>query len=118
MSFTPLSTRFPHFLLDIRAGIKYLKYMEGIKTMTNLKAEYETAQTLLWAMKDELEANEFSDGVFSTKSDEFAKQNAKVNRRRSEWERSIKTAHVHTLNRETPWGTKYCSTCAKLGGAQ
>ena len=78
----------------------------------------ETAQTLLWAMKDELEANEFSDGVFSTKSDEFAKQNAKVNMLRSEWERSIKTAHVHTLNRETPWGTKYCSTCAKLGGAQ
>ena len=26
--------------------------------------------------------------------------------------------HTHTLNRETPWGTKYCSTCAKLGGAQ
>ena len=76
--------------------------------MTNLKSEYETAQTLLWAMKDELEANEFSDEVFSTKADEFAKQNAKV----------IKTAHVHTLNRETPWGTKYCSTCAKLGGAQ
>jgi len=61
--------------------------------MTNLKAEYETAQTLLWAMKDELEANEFSDEVFSTKADEFAKQNAKVNRLRSEWERSIKDAH-------------------------
>ena len=56
--------------------------------------------------------------VGTTGNGEFAKQNAKVNRLRSEWERSIKTAHVHTLNRETPWGTKYCSTCAKLGGAQ
>ena len=28
-SFTPLSTRFPHFLLDIREGINYLKYIRG-----------------------------------------------------------------------------------------
>ena len=66
--------------------------------MTNLKAEYETAQTLLWAMKDELEANEFSDEVFSTKADEFAKQNANVNMLRSEWERSIKNAHGSIRN--------------------
>ena len=50
MGFTyliPLSTRFPHFLLDISAGINYLKHMEGrqppkqpegMTTMTNVEA--------------------------------------------------------------------------------
>ena len=52
---------------------------------TNIKARYETAQTLLWAMKNELESNEFSDVDFARKASEYAAQNVKVNSLRQEF---------------------------------
>jgi hypothetical protein len=60
--------------------------------MSTVKEQYETAQTLLWAMKEELEGNEFDDVTFGRKASEYAKQNAYVNRLRSEWERSLRRA--------------------------
>jgi len=57
----------------------------GDEMQINVKAQYETAQTLLWAMKNELESNEFSDVDFARKASEYAAQNAKVNTLRKEF---------------------------------
>lgn len=46
--------------------------------MSNLKAQYETAQTGLWAIKDLLDG-ELSDSDWTRLSAQYAKQTAKVN---------------------------------------
>lgn len=46
--------------------------------MSNIKAQYETAQTELWAIKDLLDG-ELSDADWLRLSAQYAKQNSKVN---------------------------------------
>ncbi len=80
--------------------------------MSNIKAQYETAQTLLWAMKDDLEGNEFDDATFGRKASEYAKQNAKVNRLRGEWERDMRRAAKSAAEGKTDWDW-ICSHCSR-----
>ena len=30
----------------------------------------------------------------------------------------LREPHLHSLDQKTPWGSKYCSTCAKIAGSQ
>jgi hypothetical protein len=63
-SFTPLATRFPHFLLDIREGINYLKYIRGNQPQRSFKMRYTyTTQAQPKAVSGPLHNNLIASGL-------------------------------------------------------
>jgi hypothetical protein len=53
--------------------------------MSNIQAQYETAQTLLWALNDQLASDNLTDAEWSRFSSEYAVQKAKVAKLHKAW---------------------------------